>query len=101
MIAALRTLVVTGEKLLQSFFAADHENFLFSGWPKYALDYVKTNGLNDDDNYPYFAEKDTKCWYLPTDKIGSVTNTFTVQTKGEMKFPKLFDNNSTGSPIRK
>jgi Papain family cysteine protease len=53
-----------------------------SGWPKYALDYVKTNGITLDDKYPYLGEKDD-CTYTKDKAVAYVNATYNIPTRGK------------------
>jgi hypothetical protein len=54
------------------------------GWPKYALDYVKTNGISDDDSYPYWGGQDA-CWYNATKMaVGHLNQTYNIPTRGKI-----------------
>lgn len=55
--------------------------WVFRGWPKYALDYVKANGIDTDDDYPYYAEKDS-C-DTSAAKVGVVNATYNIPTRGK------------------
>lgn len=51
------------------------------GWPEYALNYVKDNGITDEDEYPYVGYERT-CEYTDNDKIGVVSEVFNIPTRG-------------------
>jgi C1A family cysteine protease len=51
------------------------------GWPEYALDYVKTNGMTDEEEYPYVAYERT-CEYAPSEKVGTITGVHNIPTRG-------------------
>lgn len=58
------------------------------GSPEFALQYVRSNGLDDDDNYAYYQTQDV-CTYMPIDMNGSVTAVFNIKTRGK-KNVRLF-----------
>jgi xylem cysteine proteinase len=51
------------------------------GWPEYALDYVKNNGITDEEEYPYVAYERT-CEYRPSEKVGTITGVHNIPTRG-------------------
>lgn len=51
------------------------------GWPEYALDYVKENGITDKTTYPYEEHKGT-CEYTSSERIGTVSEVFNIPTRG-------------------
>jgi cathepsin L len=51
------------------------------GWPEYALDYVKANGMTDEEEYPYVAYQRT-CEYTPSEKVGIITGVHNIPTRG-------------------
>lgn len=57
-----------------------------SGWPKYALDYVRDNGIASEQSYPYVGY-DQNCTYSQNMSVGYINETFNVRTRG--KFMKL------------
>lgn len=56
-----------------------------SGWPKYALDYVKANGIADLEEYPYVGHNQT-CDYTPSMSVGYINETYDIPTAGEMNY---------------
>lgn len=57
------------------------------GWPEYALDYVKTNGIADEEDYPYVAYERT-CEYTPSEKVGVITGVHNIPTRGNETWMK-------------
>jgi Papain family cysteine protease/Cathepsin propeptide inhibitor domain (I29) len=55
-----------------------------SGWPKTALDYLKTSGFTSEDKYVYDGVKEP-CTYTPEMAIGRVNESFIVFANGETK----------------
>ena len=55
-----------------------------SGWPKYALDYVKANGIANEEEYPYVAHNQT-CEYNRKMSIGYINETYDIPTAGEIR----------------
>jgi hypothetical protein len=54
-----------------------------SGWPKYALDYVKNNGIAIESEYPYKAT-DSFCSYdNETGLTGIIDDVFMIPTRGK------------------
>ncbi|CRK95271.1 CLUMA_CG008662, isoform A, partial [Clunio marinus] len=55
------------------------------GWPKYAIDYVKENGVSSDFEYPYIAEDDV-CTYHKEMSVATthpfIDQVFLVPTRG-------------------
>lgn len=51
------------------------------GWPEYALDYVKSSGMTDEEEYPYVAYERT-CEYRPSEKVGTITGVHNIPTRG-------------------
>lgn len=51
------------------------------GWPKSALDYVKNNGITDDDSYNYYASPDV-CFYTSDQQVGAINGTHLIATNG-------------------
>jgi Papain family cysteine protease len=61
-----------------------------SGWPKYALDFVKTNGITLREDYPYLAEEDA-CTYSKDKAVAHVNATYIIPTRGDIiKFSKSY-----------
>lgn len=55
-----------------------------SGWPKYALDYIVSNGIANMTEYPYVAHEQT-CEYSKNMSIGYINKTYEIPTRGELK----------------
>lgn len=63
-------------------------NGCVSGWPQFALEYIKANGIADDDEYPYLGEEET-CWYSSNMSVGFgfINATYSVPVRGlNLKF---------------
>lgn len=55
-----------------------------SGWPKYALDYVRDNGITDWPEYPYVGHNQT-CEYNKTKmSVGAINETHIVTMLGNV-----------------
>lgn len=57
------------------------------GWPGYALEYVRDNGITDEEEYPY-VQYDRTCDYNPADKVGSISEVYNVPTRGNETWMK-------------
>ena len=57
-----------------------------SGWPKYALDYAKTNGGANETTYPFMGNQGA-CYYKNTSAIGFISNVYEFPTRGECFLP--------------
>lgn len=53
-----------------------------SGWPKFALDYVKANGITESEDYPYVGHEQT-CEYTKSMAVAYVNQTYEIPTAGE------------------
>jgi C1A family cysteine protease len=53
-----------------------------SGWAKYALDYVKANGITKESTYPYKMETQT-CTYSNKTAAGFINNVYNVPVNGK------------------
>lgn len=51
------------------------------GWPPYALDYVKQNGIASDDDYPYYGYERT-CEYEKNEEAATIEDVYNVPTNG-------------------
>lgn len=57
------------------------------GWPEYALDYIKANGVTDEEDYPYKAYEGT-CEYTPAIEVATVSNVYNIPTRGNETWMK-------------
>lgn len=53
-----------------------------SGWPKFALDYVKSNGIASEADYPYVKVAQSACLYNPSKKLGTLDQVVHINTNG-------------------
>ena len=53
-----------------------------SGWSKYALDYVKSQGISKESSYPYKAVTQN-CTYNKKNALGYISRVFEVATRGK------------------
>lgn len=55
-----------------------------SGWPKYALDYIKTKGISVEKDYPYKGKQEN-CTYDEQNAFTYIDNVYIVPTRGKIE----------------